>query len=244
MAALITTPRLMAVGGGALADLPALMGRLGLTRPLIVTDPYIAGSRHPRPRDRRCSTRAGIAWAVFSDTVARPDHRRVIEAGRRTAAQGRFRQPRRDRRRQLDRHGQGHVGAVRQWRPDARLQGAERDPASRAADHRDPDHRRHRLRGDALYGHHRHRDRREDADRRARLLPGRGDRRLRTDPDDAAAADRRYRHRQSDPRDRGLCQPPRQPVHRRPREKRDGADRAQHPHRLRRAAATAPRARR
>ena len=29
MAALITTPRLMAIGGGALADLPGLMGRLG-----------------------------------------------------------------------------------------------------------------------------------------------------------------------------------------------------------------------
>jgi len=43
MAALITTPRLMAVGGGALADLPGLMARLGLSRPLIVTDPYIAG---------------------------------------------------------------------------------------------------------------------------------------------------------------------------------------------------------
>ena len=30
MAALITAPRLMAVGGGALADLPGLMSRLGL----------------------------------------------------------------------------------------------------------------------------------------------------------------------------------------------------------------------
>ena len=35
-AALITTPRLMAVGGGALAELPALMARLGLKHPLIV----------------------------------------------------------------------------------------------------------------------------------------------------------------------------------------------------------------
>ncbi len=42
MAALITTPRLMAIGGGALAELPGLLARLGLSRPLIVTDPYIA----------------------------------------------------------------------------------------------------------------------------------------------------------------------------------------------------------
>ena len=30
MAALITAPRLMAIGGGALAELPGLLGRLGL----------------------------------------------------------------------------------------------------------------------------------------------------------------------------------------------------------------------
>ena len=34
MAALITTPRLIAVGGGALAELPGLMARLGLARRL------------------------------------------------------------------------------------------------------------------------------------------------------------------------------------------------------------------
>ena len=68
-----------------------------------------------------------------------------------------------------------------------------------------------------------------------RLLPGRGDRRLRADPDDAVAAHRRYRARQSDPRDRGLCQPPRQLVYRRACQERDGAHRAPHPHRLRRA---------
>ena len=43
MAALITAPRLLSIGGGALAELPALLARLGLARPLIVTDPFIAG---------------------------------------------------------------------------------------------------------------------------------------------------------------------------------------------------------
>ena len=55
------------------------------------------------------------------------------------------------------------------------------------------------------------------------------------DPDDAAAADRRYRARQPDACDRGLCQPPRQSVHRRPRQECDGADRPPYPHGLRRA---------
>ena len=40
MVAIITTPRLMAVGGGALAELPSMLGRLGLAKPLIVTDPF------------------------------------------------------------------------------------------------------------------------------------------------------------------------------------------------------------
>jgi alcohol dehydrogenase class IV len=71
MAALITTPRLMAVGAGALAELPGLMARLGLSRPLIVTDPYIAGSGI---LDRATGLLDGarIAWAVFSDTVSDP----------------------------------------------------------------------------------------------------------------------------------------------------------------------------
>ena len=169
MAALIMTPRLMAVGGGALADLPGLMGRLGLARPLIVTDPYIAGcgilDRATALLDER-----PIAWAVFKDTVPDPTTD-ALEAGVARMRGGRLRQPRRDRRRQLDRYREGHVGALRQWRPDARLQGAERDPAGRAADHRDPDHGRHRLRGHALYGHYRHRDRREDADRGLACCP-------------------------------------------------------------------------
>ena len=42
-------------------------------------------------------------------------------------------------------------------------------------------------------------------------------------------------HRQPDACDRGLCQPASQPVHRRPRQERDGADCAPYPHGLRRA---------
>jgi alcohol dehydrogenase class IV len=79
MAALITAPRLMAIGGGALAELPNLLARLGLARPLIVTDPYIAGCGI---LDRATALLDGarIAWSVFSDTVPDPTSE-VIETG-------------------------------------------------------------------------------------------------------------------------------------------------------------------
>jgi alcohol dehydrogenase class IV len=61
----------MAIGGGALAELPGLLARLGLARPLIVTDPYIAGCGIlERATALLDGTR--IAWSVFSDTVPDP----------------------------------------------------------------------------------------------------------------------------------------------------------------------------
>ncbi|MBV9825779.1 MAG: iron-containing alcohol dehydrogenase [Alphaproteobacteria bacterium] len=79
MAALITAPRLMSIGGGALTELPALLGRFAVSRPLIVTDPFIAKSGI---LDRAIGMldKAGIAWAVFSDTVPDPTTD-VIETG-------------------------------------------------------------------------------------------------------------------------------------------------------------------
>src|SRR6202035_5649947 len=71
MAALITAPRLMAIGGGALAELPGLLARLGLLRPLIVSDPYIAQCGI-LDRATALLGGAGIPWAVFSDTVPDP----------------------------------------------------------------------------------------------------------------------------------------------------------------------------
>ncbi len=88
MAATITTPRLMAVGGGALADLPGLMARFGLKRPLIVTDPFMAKSGI---LDRATGLLDGakIAWAVFSDTVSDPTTE-IIAAGVRHLEGGGF----------------------------------------------------------------------------------------------------------------------------------------------------------
>ena len=85
MVPVITTPRLMAVGGGALAELPALLGRLGLGRPLIVTDPFLARSG-PLARLTGLLDGAGIAWSVFADTVSDPTTEVIAEGARRLAA--------------------------------------------------------------------------------------------------------------------------------------------------------------
>ena len=71
MAALITAPRLMAIGGGALSELPGVLARLGLARPLIVTDPYIAGCGILE-RATALLDGAGVPWSVFSETVPDP----------------------------------------------------------------------------------------------------------------------------------------------------------------------------
>jgi alcohol dehydrogenase class IV len=88
MAPVITTPRLMAIGGGALADLPSLLGRLGLAKPLIVTDPFLLRSGHLE-RATAHLDRAGVPWTVFSDTVADPTTA-VAETGVLRLAEGDF----------------------------------------------------------------------------------------------------------------------------------------------------------
>jgi alcohol dehydrogenase class IV len=88
MAAIITTPRLMAVGGGALAELPSMLARLGLTRPLIVTDPFLVTSGHLERATGRLD-RAGVPWKVFSDTVPDPTTA-VVETGALRLVEGNF----------------------------------------------------------------------------------------------------------------------------------------------------------
>jgi alcohol dehydrogenase class IV len=84
--ATITMPRLMAVGGGALAELPGTLQRIGLSRPLVVTDPFLVHSGHLE-RATAFLDRAGIPWNVFSDTVADPTTA-VVEVGARRLAEG------------------------------------------------------------------------------------------------------------------------------------------------------------
>jgi len=88
MVQMITTPRLMAVGGGALAELPATINRLGLRKPLIVTDPYIRGCGI-LDRATALLDRAPIRWQVFADTVPDPTTA-VVETGARILDAGDF----------------------------------------------------------------------------------------------------------------------------------------------------------
>src|SRR5690242_1556072 len=82
----ITMPRLMAVGGGALTELPGILQRLGLKRPLVVTDPFLSHSGHLE-RVTKMLDDACVPWRVFSETVADPTTA-VVEAGARRLAEG------------------------------------------------------------------------------------------------------------------------------------------------------------
>jgi alcohol dehydrogenase class IV len=72
-------PRIIEIGGGSVAKAAALLARLGLSRPLIVTDPFMVSSgllnRLTRPLHD-----AGIAFDVFSETVPEPTDL-IVEAG-------------------------------------------------------------------------------------------------------------------------------------------------------------------
>ena len=79
MIASLVSPRIMRVGGGAVAQLPELLIALGLSRPLVVTDPYMLSSGLLR----RCLDpleAAGLHPGVFSDTGPEPTDT-VIDAG-------------------------------------------------------------------------------------------------------------------------------------------------------------------
>ncbi len=86
MIAPLVSPRIMRVGGGAVAQVAEVLAALGLTRPLVVTDPYMVTSGLVR----RCLEpleAAGLRPGVFSDTVPEPTDS-IIEAGVATLAGG------------------------------------------------------------------------------------------------------------------------------------------------------------
>ncbi len=71
MIASVAAPRAMLVGGGAVAELPGLLARLGLSRPLVVTDSTMVETGLLR----RCLDpleRAGLHPEVFSEKAAEP----------------------------------------------------------------------------------------------------------------------------------------------------------------------------
>ena len=67
----LVTPRLILLGGGAVAQVAEVLAQFGLSRPLVVTDPWMVSSGMVE----RCLEplrQAGLEPAVFSDTVPDP----------------------------------------------------------------------------------------------------------------------------------------------------------------------------
>jgi alcohol dehydrogenase class IV len=79
MVATVVSPRMMRIGGGAVAQAAEVLAALGLARPMVVTDPFMVSSGLVR-RLLDPLAKAGIAPPVFSDTVPDPTDT-VVEAG-------------------------------------------------------------------------------------------------------------------------------------------------------------------
>ncbi len=82
------SPRLVLVAAGSVKQIADVLAKFGLSRPLVVTDPFMVSSGHVR----HCLdplAEAGIAYSVFSDTVPDPTDT-VIEAGVAALGKGDF----------------------------------------------------------------------------------------------------------------------------------------------------------
>ncbi len=75
----IASPRMLLVAGGAVKQVADVLAKFGFSRPLIVTDPFMVKSGLVRSVLDPLES-AGIAPAVFSDTVPEPDDT-VIDRG-------------------------------------------------------------------------------------------------------------------------------------------------------------------
>ena len=79
MSFMLVAPRCVLVGGGAVAEIAALLQRFALSRPLIVTDPFMLSSGLLRRLTGPLEA-ADIAFDVFSATIPEPTEA-VVRAG-------------------------------------------------------------------------------------------------------------------------------------------------------------------
>jgi len=75
----LVSPRLLMIGGGAVAKLAEVLRQFGLSRPLVVTDPWMVSSGTIE-RALAPLREGGMSPAVFSDTVPDPTDK-VVETG-------------------------------------------------------------------------------------------------------------------------------------------------------------------
>lgn len=80
MTATIVSPRLMRIGGGSVGQAAEVLGLFGLSRPLVVTDPWMVSSGTVERALLAPLRAAGLRLEVFSETVPDPTDT-VIEAG-------------------------------------------------------------------------------------------------------------------------------------------------------------------
>ena len=73
------SPRLLLVSAGAVRQIADVLAKFGLSRPLVVTDPFMVSSGHVR-HCLDALAAAGVVVSVFSDTVPDPTDT-VVEAG-------------------------------------------------------------------------------------------------------------------------------------------------------------------
>ncbi|MCR9071504.1 MAG: iron-containing alcohol dehydrogenase [Alphaproteobacteria bacterium] len=88
MSATIFGPRIMLVGGGAIGRVGEVLEKLQVSRPLIVTDPFMVSSGMIEHLTAPLSE-AGILYDIFSDTVPDPTTT-VVDAGTQRLRSGGF----------------------------------------------------------------------------------------------------------------------------------------------------------
>ncbi|MFY7959103.1 MAG: iron-containing alcohol dehydrogenase [Elsteraceae bacterium] len=75
----VMTPRLMLIGGGAVQEIGGVLKRLGVRKPMIVSDAFMASSG-VLAKVTDAIAKAGLGFGVFTDTVPDPtDH--VVDKG-------------------------------------------------------------------------------------------------------------------------------------------------------------------